>query len=143
AMSPHRRFVLNRRRFVTSLVGLGASVPLLRASSVAQAADLFAAPAAISASAQATNVLIDARTTEAAGLDPHNVPALANFRVTHLLYEGLTWLDTNLQVQPLLPESREIQNPTTHAFHLRKVVRFHTGRELDAEAVKATVERVL
>jgi hypothetical protein len=33
-------------------------------------------------------VFIDARTTETAGLDPHNVPALANFRVTHLFYKA-------------------------------------------------------
>src|ERR1044072_379447 len=98
-MSTHRPFVLNRRQFVTSLVGFGAAVPLLRSSSVAHAADLFSAPAAISRDAQSTAVLVDARTTEAAGLDPHNVPALANFRVTHLMYEGLTWLDESLVIQ--------------------------------------------
>ena len=107
------------------------------------ASNLLAAPAAITSNAQANGVLIDARTTEAAGLDPHNVAALANFRITHLLYEGLTWLDEQLTIQPLLAESWDIPDPQTYVFHLRQGVKFHNGDELTAEDVKATVERIL
>ena len=90
-MANDRPFVMNRRRFVASLAGFTAAVPLLSAPGIAHAASLLAAPASLAA--DTSKVFIDARTTEAAGLDPHNVPALANFRVTHLMYEGLTWLD--------------------------------------------------
>src|SRR6266568_899449 len=136
-----RPFVMNRRRFVASLAGITAAVPLLSAPGIAHAARLMTAPASLAA--QATKVFIDARTTEAAGLDPHNVPALANFRVTHLLYEGLTWLDEKLVIQPLLAESWEIPDSTTYVFHIRQGVRFHNGATLTAEDVKATVERIL
>src|SRR5215469_10931331 len=138
AMSKQRPYVLNRRRFIASLMGATAAVPLLGAPTLAHAG----APALLPA-VQATKVLVDARTTEAAGLDPHNVPALANFRVTHLMYEGLTWLDENLVIQPLLAQSWDIPDPTTYVFHLRQGVKFHNGNELTADDVKATVERIL
>ena len=140
-MANNRRYVMNRRRFVASLAGFTAAVPLLSAPGIAHAASLLAAPASFAA--ETSKVFIDARTTEAAGLDPHNVPALANFRVTHLMYEGLTWLDEKLNLQPLLAESWEIPDPTTYVFHIRQGVKFHNGVALTAEDVKATVERIL
>ena len=139
-MANDRPFTMNRRRFVASLAGFSAAVPLLRTPGVAHAAGLLTAPATIAA--QSSKVFVDARTTEAAGLDPHNVPALANFRVTHLMYEGLVWLDENLNIQPMLAESWEIPSPTTYVFHIRQNVKFHNGADLTAEDVKATVEPV-
>jgi peptide/nickel transport system substrate-binding protein len=133
---------MNRRRFVASLAGLTAAVPLLRTPGISFAAERLAAPGALLAD-QGNIVFIDARTTEAAGLDPHNVPALANFRVTHLLYEGLVWLDENLVIQPMLAESYSIPDPKTYVFHIRQGVKFHNGADLTAEDVKATVERIL
>ncbi len=140
-MANDRPFAMNRRRFVVGLAGFTAAVPLLGPSGIAHAAGLLTAPASVAA--QSSKVFVDARTTEAAGLDPHNVPALANFRVTHLMYEGLTWLDENLVMQPMLAESWEIPDPTTYVFHIRQGVRFHNGADLTAEDVKATVERIL
>ena len=140
-MANERPFAMNRRRFVASLAGFTAAVPLLRAPGIAHAAGLLTGPASVAA--QQSLVFIDARTTESAGLDPHNVPALANFRVTHLMYEGLTWLDENLVIQPMLAESWEIPDPTTYVFHIRQGVQFHNGADLTAEDVKATIERIL
>jgi len=139
-MANERPFAMNRRRFVASLAGFTAAVPLLRAPGIAHAAGLLSGPASVAA--QQSLVFIDARTTEAAGLDPHNVPALANARVTSLLYEALIWLDDNLNIQPMLAESWEIPNPTTYVFHIRQGVKFHNGADLTAEDVKATVERI-
>jgi peptide/nickel transport system substrate-binding protein len=139
-MANDRPFAMNRRRFVASLAGLTAAVPLLRSPGIAHAAGLFTAPGSVAA--QSALTFIDARTTEAAGLDPHNVPALANFRVTHLMYEGLVWLDENLNIQPMLAESWQIPNPTTYVFHIRQNVKFHNGADLTADDVKATVERI-
>ena len=141
-MSNDRPFLLNRRRFVASLMGFSAALPLLRAPSLAHAANVLAAPAAVPA-AQARKVFVDARTTEAAGLDPHTVPALANSRITHLVYEGLVWLDENLIIQPMLAQSWDIPDPTTYVFHLRQGVKFHSGNELTADDVKGTVDRIL
>ncbi len=138
---------LTRRQALKGLAGLAVSIPLSFALTVpaGAAAPLpapRAAPAFIPRRAGA-GVVIDARTTEAAGLDPHNVPALANFRITHLLYDRLVWLDRDLVVQPRLADSWEIPNLTTYIFHLHPGVKFHDGTELTAEDVKATVERVL
>ena len=85
-MANERPFAMNRRRFVASLAGFTAAVPLLRAPGIAHAAGLLTGPASVAA--QQSLVFIDARTTETAGLDPHNVPALANFRVTHSHVRG-------------------------------------------------------
>ena len=44
--------------------------------------------------------LVDARTTDATSLDPHNVPAAANFRIRGHIYSGLVALDSGMSVQP-------------------------------------------
>ena len=139
-MANDRPLAVNRRRFIASLAGFTAAVPLLGAPGIARASGLMTAPASFAD--QSATTFIDARTTEAAGLDPHNVPALANFRVTHLMYEGLVWLDANLNIQPLLAESWEIPDPTTYVFHIRQGVKFHNGASLTAEDVKATIQRI-
>src|SRR5688572_20381411 len=72
----------------------------------APAAAPTAAPGATVASTG--GVFIEARTTEAAGLDPHSVPALANFRINYMLYDRLIHLDQNLGVIPRLADSWEI-----------------------------------
>ena len=87
--------------------------------------------------------LVDARTTDATSLDPHNVPAAANFRIRGHIYSGLVALDSGMSVQPDLATSWEIPDPTTYVFHLREGVTFHNGEPLSAEDVKYTYERIL
>jgi peptide/nickel transport system substrate-binding protein len=60
-----------------------------------------------------------------------------------LLYNRLVRLDENMQVVPDLAESWEIPNNLTYIFHLRKGVKFHNGREMTADDVKYSLERVL
>lgn len=50
-----------------------------------------------------------------------------------------TW-DKDLNMVPDLAESWEVVDPQTFIFHIRKGVKFHTGRELTAEDVKFTFE---
>jgi peptide/nickel transport system substrate-binding protein len=59
-----------------------------------------------------------------------------------LVYENLVWIDQNLEPQPELAERWEQKSPTEYVFHLRPGVKFHTGKEMDAEDVKYTYDRV-
>src|SRR5437773_6659686 len=59
-----------------------------------------------------------------------------------LIYENLIWVDESLDPRPELAERWEARSPTEYVFHLRRGVRFHDGKELDAEDVKYTYDRV-
>jgi peptide/nickel transport system substrate-binding protein len=80
---------------------------------------------------------------EAVGLDPHIVTAFSSMRRIDLLYNRLVRLDDNLVVVPDLAESWDIPDNRTYIFNLRKGVKFHNGREMVAEDVKYSLERVL
>jgi len=59
------------------------------------------------------------------------------------VFEGLYKYDENYQPQPWLAESVDISPDSTEwTFHLREGVKFHDGTEMDAEAVKFSMERV-
>src|SRR5439155_53991 len=53
-----------------------------------------------------------------------------------LIYENLIWVDESLEARPELAERWEPRSPTEYVFRLRHGVRFHNGKELDAEDVK-------
>ena len=59
-----------------------------------------------------------------------------------LIYENLVWIDHALEPRPELAERWEQKSPTEYVFHLRRGVKFHDGREMEAEDVKYTYERV-
>jgi peptide/nickel transport system substrate-binding protein len=101
----------------------------------------FAAPAGFAQSAQ--KVLTIGVDQEAVGLDPHIVTAFSSFRRIDLLYNRLVRLDDNLAIVPDLAESWDIPNNLTYVFHLRHGVKFHNGREMKADDVKYSLERVL
>ena len=85
-------------------------------------------------------ILISAVTAEPPTLDPHlGFPATW----TSLMYDYLVYFDKENKVQPNLAESWEIQNDgATIVFKLRKGVKFHNGRELVADDVKYSMERL-
>jgi peptide/nickel transport system substrate-binding protein len=80
---------------------------------------------------------------EAVGLDPHVVTAFSSMRRLDLLYNRLVRLDDNFVVVPDLAESWDVPNNTTYVFHLRKGVQFHNGREMTADDVQYSLNRVL
>ncbi|MBN2874650.1 MAG: ABC transporter substrate-binding protein, partial [Spirochaetales bacterium] len=80
---------------------------------------------------------------EAIGLDPHIVTAFSSMRRIDLLYNRLVRLDDNFVVVPDLAESWELPDNVTYVFHLRKGVKFHNGREMTADDVKYSLERIL
>jgi ABC-type transport system substrate-binding protein len=60
------------------------------------------------------------------------------------IYDGLVRLDKNLSIVPCLAEYWEISpDGKKHTFYLRRGVKFHHGRELSAEDVKFSLERIL
>ena len=80
---------------------------------------------------------------EVVGLDPHIVTAFSSFRRLDLLYNTLVKLDYNFNIVPDLADSWEIPDSLTYIFHLKKGVKFHNGRELTADDVKFSLERIL
>ena len=101
----------------------------------------FAAPGAF---AQSTGkVLTIGVDQEVVGLDPHIVTAFSSHRRVDLLYNRLVRLDDNLAIVPDLAESWDIPNNLTYVFHLRRGVKFHNGREMNAGDIKYSLERVL
>jgi ABC-type transport system substrate-binding protein len=75
-------------------------------------------------------------------LEPHMQGLDIWQRRKPLVYENLVWIDHNLEPQPELAERWEQKSPTEYLFHLRHGVKFHNGKDLDAEDVKYTYERV-
>ena len=77
-------------------------------------------------------------------LDPHLVVLDAASLITDLVYEGLVHEDAALVPQPLLAESWEVSDDgLTYTFALRSGVTFHNGRELVADDVVYSIERVM
>ncbi len=75
-------------------------------------------------------------------LDPH-IPGLLNDQNTSSgLWNGLVKMNENMEVLPDLAESWENPDPLTYIFHLRPGVKFHSGRELTADDVVFTLDRV-
>jgi len=64
--------------------------------------------------------------------------------VSEQLYDGLVKLDKNLNIIPSLAEYWKISpDGKRYTFYLRKGIKFHHGKELTAEDVKFSLERVI
>lgn len=79
---------------------------------------------------------------DAVGLDPHLSFAFASSNFYEHAYTGLTRFNPKMEIEGDLATSWEIPNPTTYVFKLRSGVRFHNGREMTAEDVKYSIDRV-
>lgn len=81
---------------------------------------------------------------EWAGLDPHTVSSYSSYQILNNVVEGLTFYDDNLNLVPWLAESWEQSaDGLTWTFRLRQGVKFHNGREMTAEDVKWSFERLI
>ncbi len=80
---------------------------------------------------------------EPPGLDPTTGAAAAISQITlYNVYEGLTKINNDGKVEPLLAKSWEVSDDNlTWTFHLVKGVKFHDGSDFDASDVKFTFER--
>ncbi|HSE95789.1 MAG TPA: ABC transporter substrate-binding protein [Methylomirabilota bacterium] len=75
-------------------------------------------------------------------LEPHMQGLDIFQRRKPLIYENLVWIDAGLEARPELAERWEQKSPTEYVFVLRRGVRFHDGKELDAEDVKYSYDRI-
>jgi peptide/nickel transport system substrate-binding protein len=77
-------------------------------------------------------------------LDPHVVTYANERNVYPGLYTGLTEYDQDMNVVPALAEKWDISaDSKTYTWTLRKGVKFHNGREVEAEDIKWNYERCL
>lgn len=75
-------------------------------------------------------------------LDPHVDSSYVPLRAG--ITETLVRLDEeNLTVEPWLAESWEGEDGINWIIHLREGITFHNGKEMDADAVKASLERAI
>jgi len=81
---------------------------------------------------------------EWAGLDPHTTSSYSSYQILNNVLEGLTYYDDELRLVPWLATSwTQSEDGKTWTFHLREGVTFHNGRELTAEDVKWSFERLI
>jgi len=67
-----------------------------------------------------------------------------HFFIIEQIYDGLVHLDKNMNIIPSLAEYWEISGDgKRYTFYLRKGVKFHNGKELTADDVKFSLERLL
>lgn len=104
----------------------------------------LAATVAFGASAQGRkDSAVIGMTLEPPGLDPTTGAAAAIGEIVHFnILEGLTRINENGSVAPLLAESWSIEpDGKSYTFKLRRGVKFHDGEAFDAADVKFSFER--
>lgn len=87
--------------------------------------------------------LVASYATDVSSLDPAGQNDLPSDQRRNVIYEGLLYLNDDLEPEPRLAETYEQTDETTWEFHLREGVKFHDGTEFTAEAVKANIERIV
>lgn len=126
----------------------GAATTAASAATTAATTSTTAASAAITAAAAGARppktggVLRVGTNQDVVGLDPHLTNATASYRVLEHVYSGLLRFNEKLEIQPDLATEYTATDPTTYTFKLRKGVKFHNGRELKAEDVKYSLNRI-
>ncbi|PJI43531.1 ABC transporter substrate-binding protein [Ferrovibrio sp.] len=93
--------------------------------------------------AQGKNSLVIAMTLEPPGLDPTIAPAAAIGEVVHYnIFEGLTKIAENAEVQPLLADSWTVSpDMKVFIFKLKSGVKFNDGTAFDSADVKFSFEK--
>lgn len=133
---------LSRRSAIQrgAAVGLGAaSLMALGAMPLAAAQDATPNP-----DAKTGGVLKVGLQADPAELDPHKTSLTAAWHVIEHVYNGLVATNPALEPIPSLAEHWEISDDgTVYTFHLRQGVMFHNGREMVADDVKYSYERIL
>lgn len=113
-----------------------------RARSVS-AALLLAATFGVSPALAAEGTITLGVALEPPHLDPTAGAAAAIDEIVYAnVFEGLTRIDENGEIQPALAESWEVsEDGKTYTFKLRQGVTFHDGSAFDAEDVKFSLDR--
>ncbi len=112
--------------------------------SLVAAAAAGLSPLSLAQQARAGGTLVYASGVDAQTLDPQFITDIPTFRVCGAMYEALTAQDADGKVGPGLASSWTVsEDKRTWTFKLRPNVVFHDGTPFNAEAVKATFDRLL
>jgi glutathione transport system substrate-binding protein len=77
-------------------------------------------------------------------MDPHNTGDTNSNSVQSAMLEGLLGTDEEGKIIPQLAEEYSVSdNALEYSFKLRQGVKFHDGEAFNAEAVKASFERIM
>jgi peptide/nickel transport system substrate-binding protein len=77
-------------------------------------------------------------------VDPHTAAGAEEWAMLRGVYDGLVWTDETLTARPELAESWEASpDATVWTFKLRRGAKFHHGREVDADDVVFSFNRIL
>ena len=137
---------IGRREFVRRGAVVGMSVPLL--SFIATACgvsrqDLEAKDKAQTKKAQPGGALRVGQQQPPGALDPVTVNSQAGLTILGQTGEYLIWSDRELNPEPRLAESwKPNEDGSVWTFKLRKGVKFHDGKTMDAEDVATTFDRL-
>ena len=78
------------------------------------------------------------------GLDPAHTSTGDGYMLTQAIFSNLTRIDDRLEPKPQLAKSWDANaQSTVWTFHLQQGVKFHNGRELTADDVVFSIDRIL
>ncbi len=81
--------------------------------------------------------------TSPEGFDPHAATNFASLNIFEHVYDTMFEFDGDLELVNSLCESFEVVDEVTYQFEIREDVLFHDGKELTAEDVKYSFERMI
>lgn len=81
--------------------------------------------------------------SDIANLDPLKSSLVYDRQIQYHIYDSLIATNHNLELLSSLALSWETADPTAIVFRLRQGVKFHDGTDLNADAVKFNVDRIL
>lgn len=115
----------------------------IKAAILLLAAALLFNLAGCSEPASTQDVLRIAYTTDPQGLDPQRTAAVATFNISGNIFETLLTITPDWEIEPRLAENYHLSSDGMEiTFNLRKGVKFHNGREMTAQDVKYSFERL-
>ncbi len=148
----------NRRRYV-KLGVLGAALAVLMAVSLACGAEETATPAPTAAPVPTTapvptaapagqpvygGIVRHAVSLECFSLDPPYGLGGSCAMINYLMYDKIVGLDPEMNLVPQIAESWEISaDGKAIVLHIRRGVKFHDGTQVDAQAIKWSLDRCL
>lgn len=138
----------SRRRFVTGMMGLGASLGLLSANTTAAArarsGRSVVAPKLAQDASQSGGELVYALTNPPDTLDPSVTTFTDVLRMANHLFDPILRQPTAGEFVPSLAEAWEVNDDATeYTFIFQTDVMFHDETPFDAEAVKFTFDRII
>lgn len=75
-------------------------------------------------------------------LDPHQVELATEIEIHSNIFSGLTKLNENVEIVGDAAQDWSLPDESTYVFQLHDGITFHNGDPLDAQAVKASLERL-